>query len=192
MRISPADELHAHARARPTNDAQTRGCDAQCLRAKVIFLVPRTARTPRGGSLGDVLTAPNPKQMAQARRLLVHEGADGSAARCAEAAGRVYEKIQAHLAPLVGSAGTRALLVRSAKPTRNEFAFLKDDVVEGAKALREALQAQDPAVATDAAAALFGTFFALVTTFIGERLTTQVLRRAGLTFEEAASTETEK
>jgi hypothetical protein len=54
------------------------------------------------------------------------------------------------------------------------------------------LQAQDPAVATESAAALFGTFFALITAFIGERLTTQILRRAWPTIEETAPRETEK
>jgi hypothetical protein len=47
-------------------------------------------------------------------------------------------------------------------------------------------------VAGDSAAALFGTFFTLMTTFIGERLTTQVLRSAWPTIEEMASTETDQ
>ena len=41
----------------------------------------------------------------------------------------------------------------------------------------------------DAAAILFGTFFELLTTFIGERLTPQVLRSAWPTIEETAPTE---
>jgi hypothetical protein len=139
-----------------------------------------------------MLTAPNPEQMATARRLLVHEGANGGAAKCAEAAGRIYEKLYAHLAPIVGAAGVRALLVRSARLARNDFAFFESGVVQGPQQLRDLLQAQDPAVATEAAAALFGTFFALITTFIGERLTTQVLRRAWPTFDDAAQMETRK
>ena len=82
------------------------------------------------------------------------------------------------MGPLLGAAGVQALLVRSVKLTHAEFPFLEVDVLEGSTKLRRSLQAQDPAVVTDAAAALFGTFFALISTFIGERLTTQVLRVA--------------
>ena len=124
--------------------------------------------------------------MERARRLLAHEGAAGSADECATAAGRVYNKLQVQLGPLVGSAGVEALLVRSVKLTRDEFSFLEVDVVEGSTKLRECLQAQDPAVVMESAAALFGTFFTLITTFIGERLTTQALRGAWPTIEEMA------
>jgi hypothetical protein len=127
----------------------------------------------------------------RARILLVHEGAAGNAGEHATAAGRVYDKLHAHLAPLLGAAGVQALLVRSARLTQREFSFLDVAVVEDSTKLRERLQAQDPAVAPESAAALFATFFALVTTFIGERLTTQALRRAWPTIEEA-STETRK
>jgi hypothetical protein len=54
------------------------------------------------------------------------------------------------------------------------------------------LQAQDPAVATESAAALFGNFFTLITTFIGERLTAQLLRSAWPNFDETAPTEKKK
>ena len=94
------------------------------------------------------------------------------------AAGRVYDTLQAHLAPLLGSAGVRALLARSAKLTQRRFSFLEVAVVESSTKLRECLHAQDAAVATESAEALFGTFFALITTFIGERLTIEALRRA--------------
>ena len=131
--------------------------------------------------------------MERARRLLEHEGAAGSADECARAAGRVYDKLQAHLGPLVGSAGVQALLVRSVKLAREEFSFLEVDVLEGSTKLRECLQAQeDPAVVAESAAALFGTFFAIITTFIGERLTTQALRSAWPTIGEMALREPKK
>ena len=144
----------------------------------------------RGGSM----YRPNPAQMERARRLLAHEGAAGSVDKhVTTAAGRVYDQLQAHLAPLVGDAGVQLLFVRSAKLTQGEFAFLAEvPIFEGSTKLRECLQAQDPAVGTESAAALFGTFFALITTFIGERLTTQVLRRAWPTIEETAAEETKK
>ena len=131
--------------------------------------------------------------MATARRLLSLEGAAGSALECAAAAGRVYDKLHVHLAPLVGAAGVQLLLARSVKMTRGEVACLSDvAILESSAKLRECLQAQDPTVATEAAATLFGTFFALIITFIGERLTTQVLRSAWPTISETAPRETGK
>jgi hypothetical protein len=121
--------------------------------------------------------------------LLAHEGAAGTA-DATTAAGRVYDKLHAHMAPLVGVAGVQLLFVRSAKLTQGEFAWLSEvSILEGSTKLRERLQAQDPAVAPESAANLFGTFFALVTTFIGERLTTQIVRRAWPTLEETAPME---
>ena len=131
-----------------------------------------------------MLTEASPSDTERARRLLSHEGATGSAADCAVAAGLVYDKLDAHLAPLLGAAGVRALLVRSAKLTSARFSFLDGAVVESSTKLRECLQGRDAAVARESAAALFGTFFALLATFIGERLTTQALRRGWPTIEE--------
>lgn len=128
--------------------------------------------------------------METARRLLAHEDAAGSADdRALPAAGRVYDKLHAHMAPLVGDEGVQLLFVRSARLARGEFAYLADVAIfERSAKLREFLQARDPAVATESAEALFGTFFALITVFIGERLTTQVLRRAWPTIEEETET----
>jgi len=136
------------------------------------------------------MNRPSP-QLERARRLLAHEGALGSADECARAAGSVYDKLHAHLDPLLGLAGVQALFVRSAQLANGEFAFLDAGVVKGSTTLREGLQAQEPAVATESAVALFGIFFALITTFIGDRLTTQVLRGAWPTIEETAPRETE-
>jgi hypothetical protein len=131
-------------------------------------------------------------QVEIARRLLAHEGAASGADECATAAGRVYDKLEAHLAPLLGFAGVQALLVRSAQLTRAEFPFLTAAIPEGSTELRECLRAQDPSVARESAAALFATFFTLITTFIGERLTTQALRGAWPTIEEMALRETDQ
>ena len=147
-------------------------------------------------SFADVLTEASPTQLERATVLLAYEGAAVSAAECALAAGRVYDKLHAHLSPLLGSAGVRALLVRSAKLTERRFSFFEGAIVESSTKLRECLQAQDAAVATESAAVLFGTFFALITTFIGDRLTTEALRRAWPTIDEIAPSgttgETEK
>lgn len=135
---------------------------------------------------------PTLAQMGRARRLLAQEGALGTADECAAAAGRVYDKLHVHLSPLLGTAGAQALLVRSGKLTRREFSFLEVASLEGFPQMRECLRAQDPRVASDAAATLFGTFFTLLTTFIGERLTTQALRAAWPTIEDAVPTETKE
>jgi hypothetical protein len=123
--------------------------------------------------------------------LLAHEGAAGSGDECAAAAGRVYDQLDARLAPLLGSAGVQALLVRSARLAQDDFPFLGAAAVpEGSTKLTECLRAQDPAVAIESAAALFAYFFTLLTTFIGERLTTQALRGAWPMIEELAPRET--
>ena len=122
----------------------------------------------------------------------MEEGASGSVDECASAASRVFDKLHAHLAPLVGSAGVHALLARSVKLTHDQFPFLEVVVLEGPPKLRERLEAQDPVVAMESSATLFGTFFTLITTFIGERLTTEALRRAWPMIEETAPRETER
>ena len=122
------------------------------------------------------------------------EGGDApSAAERADAASRVYEKLLAQLSPLLGVNGVRALLGRSARLRKAEFAFLADPtVVESAERLHAALRELAPDAASAAAEGLFGTFCALITTFIGERLTAEVLRTAWPPLDELASKEIAK
>ncbi|CAN5280453.1 hypothetical protein BH09MYX1_BH09MYX1_28120 [soil metagenome] len=138
-----------------------------------------------------------PAQIERARRLLAHERAVGSArqqsADESTAAGRVYDKLHAQLAPLVGAAGVHLLFMRSAKLAQGELAWLAEiPIVEGPTKLREFLHAREPVVATESAAALFGTFFTLLTICIGERLTNRVLGSAWPTIEGAAPEETDR
>ena len=121
-------------------------------------------------------------------RFLALEGAAGTADECATSAGRVFDKLHAQLNPLIGASGVRALLVRSARLVHSEYSFLDVGSLEGAVKLRECLRAQNATDAEGAAVALFGTFIALIATFIGERLTTQALRGAWGTMAETAST----
>lgn len=132
------------------------------------------------------MSRPSAPQIEKARRLLAHEGASGdSAEACATAAGRVYDKLNAQLVPLLGAPGVQALFMRSAKLVRDEVTALADvTALENSTSLRACLQALESGVATQTAEALFGTFFVLITTFIGERLTTQALRGAWPTIEE--------
>jgi hypothetical protein len=123
--------------------------------------------------------------------LLALEGAaSGADDAVAAAAGRVYDKLHLHLAPLLGSIGVQSLFVRSAKLTPDQFAALADvSILEGSTKLREHWRAPGSAVDAGSAAALFATFLSLLTTFIGERLVTQVLRSAWPTIEETAPRE---
>jgi len=127
----------------------------------------------------------------RARRLLAHEGAiGGNAEASATAAGRVYDKLIAQLGPVLGPAGVRALFERSAKLGRVESAGLADiAILESSTTLATFCRTLDPAVAANAMETLFGTFLSLVTTFIGERLTFQALRRAWPTIEATAAAE---
>ena len=112
-----------------------------------------------------------------ASRLLAHEGE--SAQDAAEAAGRVFEKVHLVLDPILGSPGVHSLLARSAKMAQSEFARLGGgDVVESASRLREGLRAHGPSDADAAAAALFGGFLGLLTSLVGTKVTTEVLRRS--------------
>jgi len=119
-------------------------------------------------------------QLEKAKRVLASEGAPWSSSEeCAAAAWRVYEKLNARLSPLLGLAGVQALMVRSVKLAQAEFPSLAEvATAEGLTRLGSCLQALDPSIAAEAAAALFGTFLELMTTFIGERLTVLVLRSA--------------
>ena len=141
-----------------------------------------------------IVKRPNPAHVERARQLLAHEDNAGKGDRGATtASGRVYDKLHAHLSPIVGDAGVQLLFVRSAKLAQGEFAWIAEvSILDGSTKLRDSLQAQDPAVATESAAALFGTFFTLITTFIGERLTSQVLRAAWPTIDEPAPKEIDK
>lgn len=138
------------------------------------------------------MNRPSPATLATSRRLLAHEGAAGGARDWASAAGLVYDKLHAHLDPILGVAGVQALLVRSAKLTHAEFTGLEVAALADSTKLRACLQAQDAAVAAGSAVALFGHFFALITAFIGEQLTSQVLRRAWPTFAETELGETNR
>ncbi len=133
-------------------------------------------------------------QVERAKRLLSHEGNSGSSsAECAAAAWRLYEKLNARLTPLLGSAGVQALFVRSAKLAQAELGFLAEVVTpDGMKKLGVGLQALEPTEATEVAAALFGAFLELMTTFIGERLTVLILRSAWPTIDDTVPRETKK
>lgn len=129
-----------------------------------------------------------------ASRLLARERLGESSEERAAAAASVYEKLYLCLAPLVGGTGVRALFARSVTLTTAEFPFLGGVTVEqpeaAATTLRASMQGQRPDAVIESAAALFGAFLALLTTYVGERLTAQVLRGAWPEIGETLSKET--
>jgi hypothetical protein len=128
-------------------------------------------------------------------------GTTGSAEERAAAAVRVYARLSERLVPLIGAAGTRAIIGRSVKLARAEFACFEGVAVGVERPdappmptdhqLVAALRELEPAAASEAVAALFGTLIALLTSFIGERLVSQVLRGAFPEMDESGSKETE-
>lgn len=128
----------------------------------------------------------------RARRLLNHECASGERrVDFADAAERVYVLLDAALARLLGVQGSRSLFARAVRLTKTQFPSLGDLAGPRSMAieLRTCLEALAPDVAVEVAATLFGTLFSLMTTFVGERLTIQVVRKSWPALNEPASTE---
>src|SRR5690348_17334911 len=101
---------------------------------------------------------PNAAQVERARTLLASEGGSaGDAEACAAAAGRVYDKLDAHLAPLVGRAGVQALFARSAKLAQVGLSPLAEvaDAADGSAKLAAHLQSLESTVALETAVVLF-------------------------------------
>ncbi len=110
-----------------------------------------------------------------------------------DAAARVYDKSFELLGPLLGVSGVRALMLRSAKLSAGSFACLLDPQhLETSARLRACLDGQPAAVALDTAASLFGTFFELLALFIGQRLTTQIIRGTWQGLDQAEPAPEEK
>ena len=94
-----------------------------------------------------------------------------------EVAARVHAEAMPRLATLLGAAGVHAILRRSAKLGAHSFPWLAESgTIDTPASLRTALQGQPSELAFEAAATLFATFFAQLETFIGRRLTMQLLR----------------
>ena len=121
----------------------------------------------------------SPADVELARRLLAHEGTGVAAAT------RVYARLTIHLEPIVGAAGLRALLTRSAKLTTSEyprFAALTLEASAPPPAFDERLEAclggGEPDEFIAATTALYGTLLGLLASFIGDALLWRLLRDA--------------
>jgi hypothetical protein len=108
-------------------------------------------------------------------------GSGADALAVAAAARRAYDDLAGALAPLISKAGVDALLARALHLAQREYPSDLAGEEPAAEPLGQVslwLERQDSAMATDAAAAMFAAFAALLATLIGEPLTTRYLRKA--------------
>jgi hypothetical protein len=147
------------------------------------------------------MARPTEAQLEVARQLLARSGAPhGDAAEPAAAASRVYEALFGTLAPVIGANGFRALFARSVKLTAVDHPCLAGATTPGEPAadntalverVTASLAGLPPGAATETAAALYATVLGLLTSFIGDSLVRQLVKRAFPGTHETASKETE-
>lgn len=129
------------------------------------------------------MTSDNFRQQVFRRILARQAGPGANAPAIAAAARHLCEFLAEHLTPLIGDAGAAALCARSLHLTQRSvpgFAPVPASVDrEGPFALlQRSLQPLEPAAATEAAIAVLATASELLASFIGEGLTTSLLREA--------------
>ena len=121
------------------------------------------------------------------RRMLAREaGPDANAPAVAAACRRVCERFAQQFSPLIGDTGVAAIFARSLHLSRRHVPELapprasnKSDKRDAPFVLLEAfLEQQEPAPATEAAVAVLAMAGELLASFIGEGLTTRLLREA--------------
>jgi hypothetical protein len=123
------------------------------------------------GSVGDL------KVLAQ------HSGSAEGAGAIAAAAQRAYDDLAHASTPLIGQVGVDALTARALHLAQREYPWLVDAPESEQTNERFAqvivnLGRQNPTIATEGTAAVFATLAGLLVTFIGEPLTTGLLRKA--------------
>ena len=117
------------------------------------------------------------------QRLLAREaGTDADAPTIAAAARRLCERFAKQLSPLIGDAGVAAICARSLHLTQQQFPSVaplrsSEDDAPFAR-VQASIERQEPVVATKAAVAVLTTAAELLASFIGESLTTRLLREA--------------
>lgn len=121
------------------------------------------------------------------RQRIVHvitqRASSADAKGVAAAARRTHEELTAVLAPLISPSGVEALLGRAFVLAQREYPAEErrgDNTPpdEPFGQVNRWLERQAPSAAADAAAAMFATFAQLLTTLIGEPLTTRYLQKA--------------
>ncbi len=112
-----------------------------------------------------------------------HAGSAWDAETLAAAARRAYDDLARVSAPLIGQVGIDALTGRALHLAQREYPWLvgtrEPEQAEGPfSQVIVCLERQDPAVAAEAAGAVFATLTGLLVTLIGEPLTAGLLRKA--------------
>jgi hypothetical protein len=115
--------------------------------------------------------------------LAQHAGSAADAEALAAAARRAYEDLARVSAPLIGQVGVDALTGRAVHVAQREYPWLVGtrEPVQGEGPFAQVifcLERQNAGVATEAAGAVLATLTGLLVTFIGEPLTTGLLRKA--------------
>jgi hypothetical protein len=112
-----------------------------------------------------------------------HAGSAADAEALAAAARRAYDDLARVSAPLIGQVGVEALTGRALHLAQREYPWLvqtrePEQAEQPFTQVIACLERQDPAVAIEAAGAVFATLTGLLVTFIGEPLTARLLRQA--------------
>jgi hypothetical protein len=128
--------------------------------------------------------------------LAQHAGSAAGAEALAAAARRAYDDLARVSAPLIGQVGVEALTGRAVNLAQREYPWLfqtrePEQAERPFTQVIACLERQDPAVAIEAAGAVFATLTGLLVTFIGEPLTARLLRQAWPdAFADASTKET--
>ena len=132
----------------------------------------------------------------RARRMLArHAGSALDTTTVAAAASRVYDDLVRVLAPVIGDLGVAAIIDRALHLATGEYPWLPSREPGAADipftTVIDALARQDdPAVAAEAAAAVFEAILGLLATFIGEPLAARLVQQGWP--DADSSTETEE
>jgi hypothetical protein len=115
--------------------------------------------------------------------LAQHAGSAAGAEAFAASARRAYDDLAHVSTPLIGQVGVDALTSRAVHLAQREHSWLVDarepeHASELFAQVIVSLERQDSAVAAEGAVAVVATFAGLLVTFIGEPLTTGLLRKA--------------
>ncbi|MDP3717784.1 MAG: hypothetical protein Q8T13_08495 [Acidobacteriota bacterium] len=117
------------------------------------------------------------------RVLATPQGAVSDANAVAVAAEHAYDDLTRVSVPLIGQVGVAAITGRALHLVARDYPWLRRGSepadAEGSFAnLISCLKQQEPTVALNAAAAVFAAFLGLLVSFIGEPLTSGLLRKA--------------
>ena len=157
------------------------GCGSHCERPRDRASVPQ--RPQNRSAAVQPMTSNNIRQQVFRRMLAREAGTGANAPAIAAAARRLCERFAEQLTPLIGVAGVAAICARSLHLTQLTVPGLAP-VRASAQGdapfalLQLSLEQQEPTVATDAAVALLATISELLALFVGESLTTSLLREA--------------